>query len=295
MATYQKKKKAVDPSYKKRKSAVATTVRKFPIIPPAGPYVNTNSLVEVPQVLSRMNKRLYRQHMSYRCKVSLNTTNATQAHVEVYTLVPNWYVINALRRAKETYDDVMADELEQMGKSRWHDFRITTDVAGYERLFEGHGSQPVGGQTTTQYTLEYPASEILCADGNTRTFKISGASNTTGWNVLEEYDRMGNTAPDAPAGNGGYSNAQESVDNANVQHLQGAGDNPPYRDDQPLALVKVGEIYRDANGNQSYTTGYFDAPLGLILLSGLDPNVHAHGCYLEVASGKYKGVDALAL
>ena len=106
---------------------------------------------------------------------------------------------------------------------------------------------------------------------------------------------MGNTPEDASSGLGGYSNAQESVDNANVQELQAAGDQAPYDDHMTNIFVKVGEIYRDTNGNQSFTTGYFDAPLGLIWLDGMDPNIHADGVQLEIAAGSYKGVDAHGL
>jgi hypothetical protein len=276
-----------------KKSTVTSTVRKLAVKPAAGPYVNVNSCIRIPNVLSRANKRLYRQHMNYRAKVSINTGNATQARVEVYALAPNWYVLNSLRRAKTTYDEVMEDELKQMGKSRWHDFRVNTLMSTYEELLDD--LQFGGSSATTSYTPEYTNSSIHCSDGNDRTFVLEGASSTSRWNVFEEYDRMGNTAPSAPAAQGGYTDALEVVDNENVQHLQGAGDNPPYRDDLQAAFVKVGEIYRDANGNQSYSTGFFDAPLGLVLLVGLDPNVHADGVYLEVAGGKYKGCDAVAL
>lgn len=292
MASYQKKGKKRDPSYTRKKSNYYPIVRKMECKPPAGPYVAVNSSINVDHVLSRANKRLYRQHMVYRAKVSINT-NGIQAPVNVYALAPTWYVLNAIRKAKETHDEAMADEMEQMGKSRWHDFRIFTGLSTTELLDDFGIGGGAGG--TTGYTPEYRESIIQCADGNQRVFRLTGATSTSQYNVIDEYDKFGNTNEDAASAPGGYDQAVAEIDDFNVATLQIRGDQPPYRDDMSNIFVKVGEIYRDANGNQSMTTGYFDAPLGLIYLQGLDPNVHADGVLLEVAAGKYKGVDSIAL
>lgn len=295
MAAYQKKRKKKDPSYKKRKTTYYPLVRKIPVKPGAGPFTTTNSLIRCDEVLSIANKRLYRQHMVYRAKVSINTGAPVQNHVNVYALAPTWFVLNAIRSAKSTYDEVMADEVEQMGKARWHDFRIDLGTGLTNNLL--NPDFEIGGATGTSssYTREYNISEIVCADGNNRTFALNGATSTSQYNVIEEYDKMGNTSEDAATAPGGYDNAQEELDIGNVGRLQNRGNQAPYDDHMTDIFVKVGEIYRDANGNQSFTTGFFDAPLGLIWLEGLDPNVHADGVQLEIASGKYKGVDSVAL
>ena len=292
MAAYQKKRRKKDPSYKKRKTSYYPLVRKTECKPGAGPYTSVNSIINVDHVLSVANKRLYRQHMVYRAKVSINT-NGIQAPINVYALAPNWYVLNAIRKAKETYDEAMADEIEQMGKARWHDFRIFSGLSANKLLNSFAFGSGSGG--TTGYTPEYRESIIECADGNQRVFRLTGATSTSQYNVIDEYDKFGNTNEDAASAPGGYDQAVADVNDFNVATVQIRGDQPPYRDDMSTIFVKVGEIYRDANGNQSMTTGFFDAPLGINNLPGLDPNVHTDGVLEEVAAGKYKGVDSVAL
>jgi hypothetical protein len=122
-----------------------------------------------------------------------------------------------------------------------------------------------------------------------------GGSSTSQYNIFQEYDRMFQSVVDpAVTGNpGGYTDLIESIDNENVAHLSGDGNSPPYdADDLPsLCWVKVGHLLRDASGSQTLSTGFFDAPLGMIWLPNHTVSTNLH-LDLEVQKGDYKGLCA---
>jgi hypothetical protein len=258
-----------------------------------------NAIVEVPKLLSIVNRRLYRQHGSYKVKLNLNVATSTSiAPIAVYALAPTWWVINSIRKAKQHFDQAMADETEQGGRSRWYDFRIdhnattATSADAFLGRLDNVQAQYAGGAD------EYLYSDVRCADGNDRKFSLTGASSLTQYNIFEEYDRMGQTDVTPPSANqGGYTDLIESIDNENVQHLTGDGNAPPYNaDDFPDYMwIKVGTLYYDSDGSQRVSTGFFEAPLGYIWLPGYNLGADVEtSLSLEVASGGYKGVDFTA-
>ena len=88
---------------------------------------NTNvNIVDVPQFLSKVNHRLYRQSRNYRAKVSLNEPN-TRGNFEVFALRDTWFLQKAYQMAKDTFDKNVIEEASGMSKTqiaRWQDFRI---------------------------------------------------------------------------------------------------------------------------------------------------------------------------
>jgi len=85
--------------------------------------------------------------------------------------------------------------------------------------------------------------------------------------------------------------------------LQSRGDQPPYNAISWEAVwTQVGELHSNNAGNQQATTGFFQAPLGLVLLVG-DVSAHLDGglttdrprVTVNVMPGTYKGVHADAL
>lgn len=252
-----------------------------------------NSLVRVDKIMSEMNRRLYRQHKIYRCKLSISDDDST-VNQEVWALAPTWWVINSIRKAKAHFDQAMKDEMAQGGTGRYYDFRISlgrTDWDGLAGLYQNPGSGIDGYITEGEYVY----SDVRCADNNDRVFALTGASSTSQYNIFTEYDRMGQAIvlPADVSNQGGYTDLIESIDNENVQHLTGDGNSPPYdADDFPsLCWVKVGHLLRDADGSQTLSTGYFDAPLGMIWLPNHDVATNLH-LDLEVQKGDYKGLCA---
>ena len=255
-----------------------------------------NSLIQVDKVLSEVNHRLYRQHMTYTARVDLST-DATFGRVEVYALAPTWYVMNSLREAKRVHDDAMKEERAMAGQARWYDFRIDPNFPGTVTSLRAYGLDSNGAAVPVSIAgSEYVYSTIENHAGAQKGFRLLGASSASEYNVFEEYDAMGNVSdsPETPAA-GGYDGVRSAVENENIASLLENGNAPPYNPDTwNVVWVKVGELYQTAGGSSSKSTGFFEAPLGLIYL----PNHAASGdrdITLRVKAGKYKGAQAVAL
>lgn len=254
-----------------------------------------NSYIQVPRVMSELNHRLYRQHMMYTVRVDL-ATDANTSKIDVYALAPTWYVVNSLRAAKRVHDDAMKEERALVGQSRWYDFRIDEDIptASFLRPF-GLDRSSLGNVQASVAGAEYVVSQIHDVSGNDKVFRLVGASDATGFNVFEEYDAMGNVS-DSPqtVPSGGYNDVNADVAQPNMEDLLNRGNKPPYDSTTwNVVWVKVGELYQSAAGAQSRSTGYFDAPLGLIYMPGYAATETA--ITLQVKAGKYKGVQAVPL
>lgn len=271
-----------------------STQSSFPLqrVSPVGP--GTTLQLAVDKELSHMNARLYRQHGCYKVKINLLDLGTTVQNVEVFALANTWYVNNAIREAKKVHDLGMSEEIAHGGTSRWYDFRIQ-GLASPEFIRAAPSGSPVGPPTALGAPLngEYNYSVMEDALGVSKTWSVATASGATVWNIFQEYDAMKNTSndPGVPAA-GGYTDATDALDNTNLNLLQERANAPPYDRDtlNPNVFVNVGHLFRDLNGNQRLSTGFFDAPLGLVFLKygaeGLNPILE-----LECATGNYKGVS----
>jgi hypothetical protein len=60
-------------------------------------------------------------------------------------------------------------------------------------------------------------------------------------------------------------------------------------------FTKVATLYVDAGGGNKLSTGYFNAPCGLVLITtggGLNATTVSEKIYVEAKAGDYKGVHA---
>lgn len=251
---------------------------------PASP----NAVVHVPWILSQVNRRLYRQQGVYRVNIQLEQSPTANSY-DVYALANTWWVRNALKAAHKAYYTAMADELEQTKPARWHDFIIDDSFNNTDNLhamlFDGTAANAVQGGEWNPSLIELPSSAQA-------QFQLIGPTAGTQFNVFQEYDAMQN-APAAPgtAAPGGYDGLLETFDAENVQLLQEQGNLPPYDpDNMPDPFVHVGKIYtNNAGGAQRLSTGWFDAPLGVVYIPGMS-SLGNSGLCLDVAAGSYKGV-----
>lgn len=293
MASYSKKTAKKDPSYKRNKSSAPDTLLNFPLSRAGSGNINILQ-VDGPRLLSTTNHRLYRQCGSYRMKIDIHTSAETVAGFRVFTLSNAWYVKRAIQTARDMHDRAMADETSVATKARWYDFRIGVGPlisAISDDMLAVLGSLPTNSNDVA-FQGEWLVSSIVCADGNSRGFDLTGATGTTRFNIFDEYDLMGNTSaqPFATA-TGGYDLATSEVDAGNVARLTGDGNLPPYNVSDLLdqVFVSQGQLYR-SGGLSRESTGFFDAPLGLVWIvpdSSTEPNPPV---MLEFQAGKYKGV-----
>lgn len=292
----------------------------------AGP-ANPTNLIQVDRCLNNANRRLYRQHKVYRAKISLSNTNEDNltGPVDVYALRNTWATRKAMSLAKDIYDLAVKEERAVVGTSRWHDFRILPVFEGvnvpnlvYPLGLSGQGMIPITEGTAADGEYEYSAVETTNAIGTGVSRQFSTQETTTllpdpRYSIWDEYQKMGPTTSEDPlfVSAGGYDRATgDSFEDENVQDLLNKGNLPPY-DAGTLGLqstngggawVKVGQLGRGtgATGSLKLSTEYFDAPLGLIVVTG-SPFAASAGeaialgtqaVELEVQLGDYKGVMA---
>lgn len=253
------------------------------------------------QILSIVNRRLYRYGKLYQLKLDLDVSSTfpSDAVVEVYALRNNWDTQRAFALAKGVYDVAYADELK-LGKgntSRWRDFRITSGVTGAGIL------DPVNYDSATlaigvENFGEHDASSV---DKNgVETFFTWGNANSVTLSVPDEWSRAGRTSTD-PA----VVSTTAPYDGVNADQLsdieQAAlaqdGNNPPYSASAATDLLtKVATLYfrPGAIGLSKLSTGYFDAPCGLFIVK-VNQTLPNGFLKFSAKAGDYKGVHALSM
>ena len=255
--------------------------------------------IDVPKFLSEVNHRLYRQSRVYRCKINHLGDPTNRGSVDVYVLRDTWMLQKAYQMAKDAYDKNMTEEradISPKNMARWQDFRIepVPGVSGYiERLPMIRANSTLGASTLGNG--EFQASRVYKEDGTAMSFGLYGTS--VRWSIVEEYDKTADV--DSTPSNlvsGSDINPYGALDDDNQvaarNDLQTRGNAPPYDPsslDGDKLFRKVGTIgARD--GAQKMSTGFFDAPLGLIVLVPTNIDAADDLYELEVQSGDYKGV-----
>lgn len=251
-----------------------------------------NLVIQTHSLMSNVNRRLYAQCGVYRVKLDIDQSPTGNSY-DVYTLANTWWVRGSIRAAKKAFYDAMKEELGHTKAARWHDFRINHNIGAQlsgtqEALAEAYVPGAGAGTFAVGSSLEY--SQVEGSNSVQSEFVLTGATASGQWNVFEEYDKMGNPPQDpAAAESGGYANLTEELDEENVNLLQELGNTPPYlANDFNNPFMKASKLYTSTTGAQVLSTGWIDAPLGLLFI----PNWTAQGSTgltLHVARGNYKG------
>jgi len=293
---------------KKMGTNSSATQRTFPVVSEnqSGP-IQGGCLIEGDRILSLGNRRLYRQHRTYRMKINLISATAPQGDIPVYALMNNWYNRKALSTAKEMFDYAVSEERAVVGSSRWNDFRIKPELfasgagsnapTGFPQVLDFGGLNPTVIDYGVAGTGEYNYSEVEV--GGTATRFSLGIPTASGvYNVFEEFNKMGPNPPESPTGaiTGGYDLVDATFEKEEVQELLNKGNLPPYEANltsvTPQVWVLVGTLGVSGTGDLRTTTGFFDAPLGTVWIPGSTWPFAGDKPQLEVeyAAGDYKGV-----
>lgn len=266
------------------------------------------TMVDVGQCLSRLNHRLYRQSRVYPCNVRLrNDSDLTS--VEVYALRSDWMMVKSIQMAYKMYRKATEETRNVMSSkqiARWEDFRINHGIVGANNGAPVIYGWPAGGPPSVPAlniltTGEFELSVVRDQNDVDKTFTLGNANPANEFNILEEYNKAADvdSSPSNLVGPTGtqlpYDELTDAQESDIAADLSGRGNEPPYDADdiaEDYAWVHVGTLGIGANGQQVLSTGFFDAPLGLIMIDGyvyqgsptdLDISV-------EVKSGDYKGV-----
>lgn len=299
-----------DPSYRNLKADYYPVQRTINLgSAPAG--TTRNQLLDVARCLSVVNHRLYRQGKTYQVKLDLDNrpdeTNPGMASVDVYALADTWYIQKAWQLARKVYLDNMAAERAVMSKqqiARWEDFRVLSGVVAPNTLVYPYRFSPafVGANDIDG---EFETTEITLADGITKRNFTWGSTAGLSLGILQEYDKSGSTdpSPSTTSANKAYAGVEGDVTEASMDDLASKGDLPPYNNTNFTndIWVKVATLDNSGIGSPSVegghsrmTTGYFNAPCGLIVLRPSVPDTALNGLIsMTVKAGSYKGVAAM--
>lgn len=276
-------------SMAKRKMTPAQ--KKF-LLQESAASVSNYRLIQVSDILSKANRRLYRQGRNYRVKLSL-VDDVQQGAVSVYHLADTWIVKLAWQKAFEAYMNATREEREMLGGrvARWNDFRV---LAGVSAIPGGvPDMDPVVfnhlGTSARLASGEFNNSTVELDSGDKEFSWGPGDSNTFG--MLEELEKLFNTdqSPVTVEVNAPYNNIDGDQMNLDqFVELQEEGNEPPYdADDWTTPWHRVDVIRSDAANGGKLETDWFNAPCGFILIQTSNANKDVE---LTVASGDYKGV-----
>lgn len=273
-------------------------VRSSDLVPSSTP-AQINSYIQIDQELSKMNRRHYRQGRYYQVKIDIDPTSTND--IEVYALRDDWALQKAYQMAYATYRDNTKEERAMLGSSvaRWEDFRINHGLGANEtQAYSQFYQNTALGIQVALATGEFELANVVDESGNTRTFTIGPSPGATEFGIVREYDKSFNTnaTPSSPTATGPYIGLNTEINSGTLSDLQDDGNLPPYNQtslNSDYPWVKIGEIGTGASGVQRLSTGYFTAPLGLVVLT----NVGVSGediskVSFEVKAGDYKGVHA---
>ena len=260
-----------------------------------------HKLVDVGRLLSVVNHRLYRQGKTYQVKFDLDT-QLSNGKYTVWALVDTWYVQKAWQMAKAAYDKSMAAERAHLGASvaRWEDFRVAhgiTSATPQDALPFRYDTTLAGA---TDSNGEFILSRVTQSDGTTQRNFGWGATSGGSYGILEEYDKQADTAVDVTPTAMPYASLDDETQELAADDLKGAGNLPPYqqRNFSGSVWVKIATLESTNSGSPPgsarLTTGFFNAPCGLIAIETPTPNTALLGqITMTVKGGDYKGVAAM--
>lgn len=301
--THAKKKKSNDPSFKKMKPlGYLPTQRKFPLGLSEIGSAATEAQFDSGRILSQVNHRLYRYGKRYTQKIDVDPSFMNPgATVDVYALMDTWYVQKAYEEAATVFHKAYENERENLTKgarARWFDFRIDSGIpATVPDLFALSDGNPRTFPPSPINFGEFLNSIVEDSVGGTRSFSWTAVTSATVYNVMSEYNLAGNTdsSPTTSTGAGPYDDLEADSSAIEMEALQNRGNLPPYNNNGfPSVWVKIATLTVGAAGNQKISTGFFDAPCGLVYLkaAGTDFDQLKNGISLTVQTGDYKGVKA---
>ena len=256
--------------------------------------------LDVPKVLSMLNRRLYRYGRVYPVSISLDIAAGSQ--IEVFALRDDWAVHQGIKMAYKEYLKNTSDERKKLGKhtARWEDFRVHDGITGLNNellpvmrdgSFLGAGTILTAGQ--------FERSTIVDASDVQKSFSW-GVPSATQYGVLLEYNKTGNAQfdPAVVVNDAPYVNIDSEVNEQTHDDLQADGQAPPYDangSNHLTPFVKVATLGTGPTGDQRLSTGFFNAPCGLVVLVGNNSDWSSRDIKFEVKKGDYKGVSGLSL
>lgn len=266
-------------------------VQRIGTIKLAAPAIS--GMVHANRLMSRWNKRLYRQGRFYQLKIDLDLADADTGPVQVFAIRDTWGNQKAYQMAFDVFNATTAEERARLGKAniaRWQDFTVTSGSSALEML--GQAFDETGAQAALAVG-EFNATQVEDKNGNTMQFTWGNGVAGTSYGIRGEYELKANMDdhPNLNSEDLPYDQQMSDSSNVEVNQLRQRGNDAPYNGDSfGDAWVKVATLSR-VPGQQKLSTGYFTAPCGFVLITGLSASTETR-LEIEFKAGDYKGINA---
>ena len=260
------------------------------------------SYIDLAKDLSKVNRRLYRQGMTYVIQdVQVGLASGMKAS-DVWTCAfstsgNSWIVHNAWKKGFAAWRKQTREITDSIGiEGKWSDFKVYLD----DSMEDGTILEPYAGDNAVYQAGEWEHSKLVFDDdGTEREFKMHliGSSNLadtneeSGIGLIQEYADSRSRVRATPSSESEASDtiyakllghASDELTDMMVDNVEGDNDSPPYDiDDYPggaaNADAPVPVRFGSVSGTQTTTTmGGFIVPCGLLKLftaeSALDTN-----------------------
>lgn len=237
-------------------------------------------------------------------KVDLDVQSAiANSGVDVYVLRDTWDLHGAYKLAMKMFYNTMKEEMTNSSKGRWLDFFVQSGVAA-DLLGPSVATEDMdqSGDFSVLTSTGAAYANVIDAAGVNHGFTLESNGAANEYAIMEEWRDFGRVSND-PASQSTtlpYAGISEDVDEGNFDILRGIGQAPPYGSAADEELWhKVCTLQAGSDGNQKLSSGFFDAPLGIVILrsaTGFLPGtaVVDLGVTVSFQKGNYKGVKAPA-
>jgi len=272
--------------------------KHYPVVrgSPISSGAAANTIVDMARHLSVLNRRLYRFGRVYSTKVDIRQDYAGPA-IEVFALRDDWAVKKAFQMGYSKYLENTSDERKNMGSNqvaRWEDFRVRDGLTLATNASRPTLNNPAGA-TVVLNAGEFALTNVVDQAGTERTFSW-GAGSGTIYGLLEEFDKTDNQqlSSSSLTADGAYTDIDATTQETTSDNLKADGNAPPYdaggvNASSPWVRIAV---LGGTGGVQKLSSGYFNAPCGLVLLKGFSETSEAYSVSMEAKTGDYKGVHA---
>ncbi len=245
------------------------------------------SYIDLAKDLSKVNRRLYRQGMTYVVQdIQVGVSSGMRAtdvqSLSFSTAGNSWIVHNAWKKGFAAWRKQQNDVKRELGDiaGKWEDFKIYLD----DSMRGGTTLEPYAGDGAVYLAGEWVYSQYVWDDEGTERetygHLIGSSTGTTDFGLIEEYGISRRTVQaedpvtDADASTSMYAKmlnfAPDALMADMIDNMENSNDSPPYDfDDYPggaaNADVPVPVRFGSLSGTQTTTTmAGFIVPCGLI-------------------------------
>jgi hypothetical protein len=282
---------------------------------------NDYRYIDLGQIASLINRRMYRQGMIYPFSLELMTGTVVnpgyRVKMSIQTLPNTWLLRKAWAFSKEAFLAATKEQREMLKVAKWNDFKVwwdeqhTTSGNMLPTLYKADGTT-INVDTGWEYT-EVPRHDI---GTSYYAFKFFGDTSTTHLGILDEFQKsqQGTVAAPDPVGTGTdmpYDEILVQLDDEDIRALQERNEFPPY--DEEFHQYHIPEYFLGSQYNAAASalphaeplptsTPIMLAPCGLIKLQNISIDQGGNGTDISgisikvnLLAGKYRGLEASSM